>query len=418
MKPKRAAFTPVLHSNDKEFRSSLAKITRNGVDIRIPPGHPLYLKARDEEGLEDFELVKLVAELGADDEEASVEVQQKLLEEAQLIKQQQRTQEQVVEPRKSRSTRVKTRAGRPSATLEKPTSEEVKQNVGVKRKISYEDVKDKPVLELTEEERMAIKEEPMEFDMSSLPSFTQFFMSQREVNEERTRSHERSMRSRKLKFSYEKKKLPTQEKPSRKEVETSVVPKGAKRPRTDYAYAIHLTSQPKIDLFVKEIVSVRGIASTTRLPERLEFHYQNGYTRTWPLQRILDQDYHVLKSIYRNMSSATGFTEVAKREILRKMEAITKEWNSEADLPKRLDLPYTGSSVHENPDWLMVFRDNLGVRRFFRMRDHAKLADIDTLRFMQSKLNSSNHEENIFIRQLQKFIEEREDRERKERKKR
>uniref|UniRef100_A0A164SU01 Uncharacterized protein n=1 Tax=Daucus carota subsp. sativus TaxID=79200 RepID=A0A164SU01_DAUCS len=165
-----------------KFRSSLAKITRNGVDIRIPPGHPLYLKARDEEGLEDFELVKLVAELGADDEEASVEVQQKLLEEAQLIKQQQRTQEQVVEPRKSRSTRVKTRAGRPSATLEKPTSEEVKQNVGVKRKISYEDVKDKPVLELTEEERMAIKEEPMEFDMSSLPSFTQFFMSQREIS--------------------------------------------------------------------------------------------------------------------------------------------------------------------------------------------------------------------------------------------
>lgn len=55
----------------------------------------------------------------------------------------------------------------------------------------------------------------------------------------------------------------------------------------------------------------------------------------------------------------------------------------------------------------MEFRDSYGVRRFFRMKDHAPKADIDTLRFIQLKLDPSDKEENMFRRFLQKFLDER-----------
>ena len=52
----------------------------------------------------------------------------------------------------------------------------------------------------------------------------------------------------------------------------------------------------------------------------------------------------------------------------------------------------------------MEFRDEDGVRRFFRMRDQAPKADNDTLKFMQSKINLDDEEEAAFIRGLQRQI--------------
>ena len=52
----------------------------------------------------------------------------------------------------------------------------------------------------------------------------------------------------------------------------------------------------------------------------------------------------------------------------------------------------------------MTFRDDQGIKRFFRLRDHAKNVDIDTLRAMQKKLDSKVTEEAKFIEDLQREI--------------
>ena len=404
LKPRKAAYKPVLAADDRGFRSFLARIKRNGVDIVVPPGHPLYQKARDEEGVDDLELVRLAAQLGADDEEASVEMQKQLLEQAQLNLQ--KPSEQVKEKsEKPKSTRVKkTRAGKSTVTQVVSAAEQPKESREAKRKISYDEIKSKAVADLTEEEMRAIKHEPIEFDMSNLP-FPQYFMSKDDLRKE-----ERAVRHKKRRpvaFSYEKKKVPLPIKPPSTEVEISQVPDAARVPKSDYAYAIHLTQQPKIELFLNEIDEVRGIAGTATLPDRLSFHYKNGYNQQWPIERILDQDYSVLKVIFMKMKNPKGYTQNLRTAITLKMEEITREWNTPSDRPKRINLPHQLCRVHEHPDWLMEFRDSQGVRRFFRMIDHAPKADVDTLRFMQMKLDPSDPEENAFRRQLQKFVDER-----------
>lgn len=218
------------------------------------------------------------------------------------------------------------------------------------------------------------KPEPVEFDMSTL-TFPQYYLSREDIREEneRIRNEERNIRSRRTKFSYEKKKLPLQIKSPSKEFEIPNVPEVAKVPKTDYAYVIHLTQQPKIDLFVRDIDQVRGLPNTGKLLERLEFIYQGGHGRTWPIERILEQDYGILKAIFLKMSNATGFSQTAMRMIMAKLEEISRDWNTSQNLPKRISLPYTSSKVHMDPYWLMESRDNQGTRRFFRIKDHALL---------------------------------------------
>ena len=54
----------------------------------------------------------------------------------------------------------------------------------------------------------------------------------------------------------------------------------------------------------------------------------------------------------------------------------------------------------------MEFRDNKGVRRFFRLEDQLKIASNETLKEMQSKLDINVEDEAEFFRQLQLQIEE------------
>ena len=54
----------------------------------------------------------------------------------------------------------------------------------------------------------------------------------------------------------------------------------------------------------------------------------------------------------------------------------------------------------------MEFRDDKGVRRFFRIEDQLKIASNETLKEMQSKLDISDEDEAEFFRQLQLQIEE------------
>ena len=52
----------------------------------------------------------------------------------------------------------------------------------------------------------------------------------------------------------------------------------------------------------------------------------------------------------------------------------------------------------------MTFRDDQGIKRFFRLKDHARNADVDILRAMQNKLNSKITEEAKFIEELEREI--------------
>ena len=54
----------------------------------------------------------------------------------------------------------------------------------------------------------------------------------------------------------------------------------------------------------------------------------------------------------------------------------------------------------------MEFRDNKGVRRFFKIEDQLKIASKETLKDMQSKLDINEEDEVEFYRQLQLQIEE------------
>ena len=54
----------------------------------------------------------------------------------------------------------------------------------------------------------------------------------------------------------------------------------------------------------------------------------------------------------------------------------------------------------------MEFRDEKGIRRFFRLEDQLKISSNETLREMQEKLDSNAENEFEFYRQLQHQIEE------------
>ena len=158
---------------------------------------------------------------------------------------------------------------------------------------------------------------------------------------------------------------------------------------------------------------VKALTRTKRFPERLEFHYSSGSRIPWPHQRILDQDYHILRSVYVELDTKTSFSQGIRSEILKKIEDIRRKWNESSDLPVRLSLPNTGSCIFNHPSRLMTFRDDQGIKRFFRLRDHAKNAYIDILRAMQKKLESKITEEAKFIEDLQREINKKLARQRK-----
>ena len=110
---------------------------------------------------------------------------------------------------------------------------------------------------------------------------------------------------------------------------------------------------------------------TKKLPERLEFHYSSQSRITWPLERILDQHYNDLKTVHLKLDNRTSYSQGVKSEILKRIEGIRKKCNEPSDLPLRLSLPDTGSCIHNHPSRLMTFRDDQGIKRFFRLKDQS-----------------------------------------------
>ena len=197
---------------------------------------------------------------------------------------------------------------------------------------------------------------------------------------------------------------PVQVKSPTREVVVPPLPEIVKVSKSTYAYAFHISEQPPIELYLDELQSIKALTRTKRYSERLEFHYSSQAKIAWPLERILDQDYNVLKTVYMKLDNWTSFSQGIKSEILKKIEDIRRKWNESSDFPLRLSLPETGSCIHNHPSRLMTFRDDQGIKRFFRLKDHDGNADVDTLRARQKKLDFKITEEAKFIEDLQREI--------------
>ena len=105
------------------------------------------------------------------------------------------------------------------------------------------------------------------------------------------------------------------------------------------------------------------------------------------------------------MKRTGGFTQPAKQMVLKRIQEIRSGWNSDSSLPRKLKIPYTGKKIHYEPTPIMEFRDNQGVRRFFRPKDQLKVANLSTLKSLQSKLNRQDSDEEWFYKIFQRQIE-------------
>ncbi|KAK1401562.1 hypothetical protein POM88_001167 [Heracleum sosnowskyi] len=146
-------------------------------------------------------------------------------------------------------------------------------------------------------------------------------------------------------------------------------------------YIADIREESSLHLDIDNLVEVRGIAASQKLPERLVFVFKGGREQVWPLYRILGEDYQTLPSVFRC-------------------------WNKLEALPRILRVPSTGKKIHLQPCWMMEFKDKDNYRRFFGMEDQLDKASNQTLKFMQSMLGDQDEEEKIFYRRLQVQIEE------------
>ncbi|KAL8116604.1 hypothetical protein AgCh_022950 [Apium graveolens] len=176
--------------------------------------------------------------------------------------------------------------------------------------------------------------------------------------------------------------------------------------KDDYVHICDIKEISDIELYLDELEDVRGIAAYRQLPERLVFRYKGAGERTWPLYRILNEGYSTLIRVFSAIQKDSGFTRTAKTKILNKIANIRKTWREPNALPRTLLIQERGTTIHKSPHWLIEFRDDKGVRRFFRLEDQLKIASNETLKEMQSKLEISDKDEAEFFRQLQLQIEE------------
>ncbi|KAK1384073.1 hypothetical protein POM88_021808 [Heracleum sosnowskyi] len=174
----------------------------------------------------------------------------------------------------------------------------------------------------------------------------------------------------------------------------------------DFIYIADTREESDLNLYLDDLVEVRGIGATHKLPERLVFVYKGGREQIWPLHRILGEDYQTLLVVFKCLKKDFGFTKTAKSEAVSKICQIKASWNKPNALPRTLKVPQTGNKIHLQPFWMMEFRDKDNCRRFFRIEDQLEKASNETLKFMQSNLGDQDEEEKIFYRRLQAQIEE------------
>jgi len=356
-------------SNDYEIRKQRAIVYRNGQQICVWAGHPNFAEAKAEES-----------------ERAAMQA----LAVAQALDEEERKQEESTREKRStkKSTRQTKERARRNIAFENADSQRTASNSSIP--IAPPTIAD-PVIEVKlacdpdhsvnfHNQPIEPKEEPIEFDEANFPKFL-FEMDPKKKSKQRA----------------------TKAKP------ILVRRPQAEKPPTnpeDFIYIADIREESDLHINLDDLVEVRGIAASYKLPERLVFVYKGGREQVWPLHRILGEDYQTLLSVFKCLKKDFGFTKTAKSEVVSKICQIKASWNKPGALPRVLKVPQTGKIIHLQPFWMMEFRDKSNCRRFFRIEDQLEKASNETLRLMQSKLGNQDEEEKIFYRRLQAQIEE------------
>ncbi|KAK1383944.1 hypothetical protein POM88_021679 [Heracleum sosnowskyi] len=107
----------------------------------------------------------------------------------------------------------------------------------------------------------------------------------------------------------------------------------------DCMYIADIREESRLHLDIDNLVEVRDIAASQKLPERLVFIFKGGREQVWPLYRILGEDYQTLLLVFRCLKKDFGFTKTAKSEVVSKICQIKAIWNKPEALPRILRVP-------------------------------------------------------------------------------
>ncbi|KAK1394491.1 hypothetical protein POM88_013547 [Heracleum sosnowskyi] len=348
-------------SNVPEIRNQRAIVYRNGQEICVWAGHPNFAEARAEESAR-ADMQALAVAQALDEEERQ---------------QEERARAEAVQGKRKRNLAFDKDDSQSTVTdapITAVPSTFSDQDCGAKLACDPEhpvNFHDQPI---------EPKEEPIEFDEANFPKFLVEMESRKKSKQRATKAKTILVRR------------PQVEKPP-------------PNPE-DFIYIADIREESDLNLYLDDLVGVRGIGATHKLPERLVFVYKGGREQIWPLHRILGEDYQTLLVVFKCLKKDCGFTKTAKYEVVSKICQIKASWNKPNALPKTLKVPQTGKKIHLQPFWMMEFREKDNCRRFFRIEDQLQKASNETLRFMQSKLGDQDEEEKIFYRRLHAQIEE------------
>ena len=366
------------NTTDVVLKRMMAIINRDGKQIHVFGSHPNFVEAKKEEAAN--------AKIQDEDEEKQQRLAQELLKElddemnaeAEVDNQPMKQKKNRGKSAAKRQPRTKARAKRVKSPEEQVETTEPQPTVPLPTTQTQTSI---PYAFNFEE----IKPEPMEFDF--------------DIN---------SLVFPKYRLSPDRPKTRRSRKQPTTQIQIAEVPQIAKEPsrKDTELYIADIEEQSNINLYLDDIIEMKGFGATTRMPERLTFLYKGGNEITWPLHHILKESYSKLTRIWSSMKREGGYTPTAKAAIFNKIKEIRSSWNSKEGLPRKLNIPYSPErKVHLYPFWILEFHDQSGCRRFFRIEDQLKKASNEYLQYLMSMLDPDDHEEGMFYRTLEKQIE-------------
>ncbi|KAK1384574.1 hypothetical protein POM88_022309 [Heracleum sosnowskyi] len=269
-------------SNDCEIRKQRAIVYRNGQEICVWAGHPNFAEAKAEES-ERAAMQALAVAQSLDEEE--IQLEEKAREERSAKKSTRQPKARVrrnIAFENDDSQSIASDSSVPIAppTIPDPVSE-VKLACDPNHPVNFHDQPIEP------------KGEPIEFDEANFPKFL-FEMDPKKKSKQRA----------------------TKAKPF------LVRRPQAEKPPTnpeDFIYIADIREESDIHFNLDDLVEVRGITASYKLPERLVFVYKGGREQVWPLHRILGEDYQTLLSVFKCLKKDFGFTKTAKSEVVSKI---------------------------------------------------------------------------------------------------
>ncbi|KAL1831190.1 hypothetical protein ACET3Z_000841 [Daucus carota] len=259
-------------STDEALKAHFAIIYREGQKLFVGTGHPYYSFAKAEEVARECERKEFKSQLSINqeievNERYATELEEEL--EAKLLQNENR-----IDPENPpKKKRVKSRSKMPEAAERR--EEEPEKHVQSSKPSSP--IKETTVMHLDvnfHDESILPKEEPIDLDNIPIPAFL--------VQE----------------IPKPKKKVKTVAK------KMANPPKPPKEPENpdNYLVIANIEEISELELDLNDLQEVRGIESTSKLPERLIFSYKSKGDVTWPLHRVLSSEgFSSLTKIYAAM---------------------------------------------------------------------------------------------------------------------